>query len=96
MLTITPQASNAIRGVLASQQAPDGSVFRISPKPGESNLILSIVDAPQPDDEIVEGEGVEVCVEPTAAEALDDKELDAMVVEGEVNFTISERGEAPQ
>ena len=32
MLTITPEASQAIRGILAASDAPDGSMFRISPQ----------------------------------------------------------------
>lgn len=95
MLTITPQAADAIRGVLASNDAPDGSVCRINTEPAGGNLVLSIVASAQADDEIVKGEGVEVCVEPDAAETLNDKVLDAMVIEGEVNFTLSDKGDEP-
>lgn len=95
MLTITPQAADAIRGVLASNDAPDGSVCRINTEPAGGNLVLSIVASARADDEIVEGEGVEVCVESDVAETLNDKVLDAMVIEGQVNFTISDQGEAP-
>jgi iron-sulfur cluster assembly protein len=91
MLTITPQASEAIRGVLASETVPDGSVLRISPQQ-DAGLVVSVTDSPQPDDQIVEGEEVEVCVEPTAAEMLDDKELDATVSGGQVSFIIGEQG----
>jgi Fe-S cluster assembly iron-binding protein IscA len=91
MLTITPQASEAIRGVLASENVPEGSVLRISPQP-EAGLVVSVTDSPQPDDQIVEGDEVEVCVEPTAAQMLEDKELDATVAEGEVSFSISQQG----
>lgn len=90
MLTITPQASEAIRGVLASENAPDGSVLRISPKP-DAGLVISVADSPQSDDQIVEGEDVEVCVEPSAAQMLDDKELDATIDEGQVNFSLSQQ-----
>jgi hypothetical protein len=38
------------------------------------------------------GEQVEICVEPAAAEALDDKQLDASVSSGEVNFSIGAQG----
>jgi Fe-S cluster assembly iron-binding protein IscA len=90
MLTITPQASDAIRGVLASENVPEGSVLRISPQP-EAGLVVSVTDSPQPDDQIVEGDEVEVCVEPTAAQMLEDKELDATVAEGQVSFSISQQ-----
>jgi iron-sulfur cluster assembly protein len=96
VLTITPEASQAIRGILAASDAPDGSMFRISPQgqdgmaPGPS-LAVSVIDSPAPDDQIVEGEQVAVCVEPSAAVMLDDKELDAQVVGEQVNFRIGEQ-----
>ncbi len=90
MLAITPQASEAIRGILAAQQGPEESVFRISPQP-DAGPVVSIADAAEPDDQIVSGDQVEVCVEPTAAEILDDKQLDATVTDGSVNFSIGEQ-----
>jgi Fe-S cluster assembly iron-binding protein IscA len=90
MLTITPQASEAIRGVLAAENVPDDSVFRITSEP-EAGLVVAVTDSPEPDDQIVEGEEVEICVEPTAAQMLDDKELDATVAEGQVSFSIGEQ-----
>jgi Fe-S cluster assembly iron-binding protein IscA len=96
VLTITPEASQAIRGILAASDAPDGSMFRISPQglngtaPGPS-LAVSVTDNPPPDDQIVEGEQVTVCVDPSAAAILDDKELDVQVVGEQVNFSIGEQ-----
>jgi Fe-S cluster assembly iron-binding protein IscA len=96
VLTITPEASNAIRGILAASDAPDGSMFRISPQgqngtaPGPS-LAVSVTDAPAPDDRVVQGDDVAVCVEPSAAAILDDKELDVTVVGEQVNFSIGEQ-----
>jgi Fe-S cluster assembly iron-binding protein IscA len=96
VLTITPEASEAIRGILDASEAPDGSLFRIAPQaqdgtePGEG-LTLTVIDAPPPTDQIVEGEEVAVCLEPTAAAMLDDKELDANVVGEEISFRIVEQ-----
>jgi iron-sulfur cluster assembly protein len=96
VLTITPEASEAIRGIIAASDAPDGSMFRIAPQgqdgtaPGPS-LAISVIDEPQPDDQIVEGEQVAVCIEPTAAALLDDKELDATVEGEQVNFSIGQQ-----
>ena len=95
MLTITPEASQAIRGILDASEAPDGSMFRIAPPeegtaPGPG-LMLSVIDSPPPGDEIVEGEEVSVSIEPSAAALLDDKQLDASVVGEEVNFSIGEQ-----
>lgn len=98
MLTITPEASHAIRGILDASDAPDGSMFRIAPQgqdgtaPGPS-LAISVIDDPPPEDQIVEGEQVAICVEPSAAAMLDDKELDATVVGEQINFSIGEQAE---
>ena len=98
MLTITQEAEQAIRGILDASNAPDGSVLRISPQPAQQEgpgagpgLVVSVTDAPPPDDQIVEGDQVEVSVEPSAAVMLDDKELDATVVGGEINFSIGDQ-----
>jgi iron-sulfur cluster assembly protein len=96
VLTISPEASHAIRGILDASDAPDGAMFRIAPQgqdgtaPGPS-LAVSITEEPQPDDQIVEGEEIAVCVEPTAAVMLDDKQLDADVVGDQVSFSIGEQ-----
>jgi iron-sulfur cluster assembly protein len=96
VLTITPEASTAIRGILDASDAPDGAMFRIAPQgqdgtaPGPS-LAVSIIDSPPPEDQIVEGDDVEVSVEPSAAAMLDDKQLDATVIGEQVNFSIGEQ-----
>ena len=94
MLTISPEASHAIRGILDASDVPDGSMFRISPQPTDgaapgASLVVSVIDAPPPDDQIVKGDEVAVSVEPTTAEMLDDKQLDATVVGDQVNFSIA-------
>jgi Fe-S cluster assembly iron-binding protein IscA len=96
VLTITPEASHAIRGILDASDAPDGAMFRIAPQgqdgtaPGPS-LAVSVTDDPPADDQIVESEEVAVAVEPSAAAILDDKQLDATVVDGQINFSIGEQ-----
>jgi iron-sulfur cluster assembly protein len=96
VLTITPEASEAIRGLLDASEAPDGSMFRIAAQgsdgtePGPT-LAISVIDEPPPEDQIVEGEQVAICVEPGAAMMLDDKELDATVVGEQINFSIGEQ-----
>jgi Fe-S cluster assembly iron-binding protein IscA len=91
MLTITPDASQAIRGLLDQEEIPDGSMVRISPE-AEKGLAIGLVQAPAPDDEIVEGDGVEICVEQSVADVLDDKELDAGTAGGNVAFRIAPQG----
>jgi|NGEPerStandDraft_5_1074534.scaffolds.fasta_scaffold02802_7 iron-sulfur cluster assembly protein len=92
MLEISSQAEEAIRGILASEGVPDGATFRISAQQSpeaESSLAVSIVEEAPPEDQVVEGEDVEVRLEPAAAEILDDKQLDATVADGEVQFSLS-------
>jgi iron-sulfur cluster assembly protein len=96
VLTISPDASHAIRGILDASDAPDGSMLRISPQqengasPGAS-LVVSVIENPPPSDQVVEGEDVAVSVEPTAAAILDDKQLDATVNGDQINFSIGEQ-----
>jgi iron-sulfur cluster assembly protein len=98
VLTISPEASHAIRGILDASDAPDGSMLRISPQQtdgasADASLVVSVIEDPPPDDQVVEGEDeVTVAVEPTAAVMLDDKQLDATVVGDQINFSIAEQG----
>jgi Fe-S cluster assembly iron-binding protein IscA len=93
MLTITPQAEQAIDEMLAAPDAP-GSYLRISREPRESQLMVSIVDAPDDADEVVEEVGAAVCIEATVVEELADRELDATVVDGEVRFSLADQAGA--
>jgi len=95
MLTITSRASDAMRQVLNSENAPDGSVFRISPQE-DVGLVVSITDSPPSEDQRVEGEEIAVSVEPSAAEMLEDKALDATIVDGQVNFSIADQEGQPE
>lgn len=93
MLEITSKASQAIRHILDSEGVPEGASFRISaqqsPSPdAASSFAVSITDQAPDEDQVVEGEDVEVRVEPTAAEMLDDKQLDASVADGNVQFSL--------
>jgi Fe-S cluster assembly iron-binding protein IscA len=87
MLTITPQAEQAIEEVLAAPDAP-GSYLRLSREPGESKLMVSIVEAPEDGDQVVREDESALCVEATVAEEVADRELDATIVDGEVRFTL--------
>jgi Fe-S cluster assembly iron-binding protein IscA len=96
MLEISSEAAEAIRGILASDAIPEGAAFRISaeptPAPGEeSGFAVAVMESPLPEDQVVAGEDVEVCVEPVAAEILDDKQLDASVSGGKVLFSLSDQ-----
>ena len=51
---------------------------------------LGTTDAPE-EDQVVEESGAQVFLEPHAAEALDDKVLDAEIEGGEVRFAVGEQ-----
>lgn len=96
MLTITPEASEAIRAILDTESIPEGAVVRLSAPPtpsanGAGGLAISIVDSAPDQDQVVKGGDIEVSVDPVAAEVLDDKQLDATVADGEVSFMIGEQ-----
>jgi Fe-S cluster assembly iron-binding protein IscA len=98
MLTITPNASEAIRGILDSDAVPEGAVVRISaPTPSQNGtqagaaLAIEIVDTAPEEDQRVQGDDIEVAVDPAAADVLDDKQLDAVVGNDQVSFMIAER-----
>jgi iron-sulfur cluster assembly protein len=91
MLTVSPQASEAIRGIAAATETPEDAVLRIVSQPDEG-LQIQLVDEPAPDDVVIEDEGARLALEPTAAALLDDKRLDASFKEGEgVMFTVSDQ-----
>lgn len=98
MLELTDQAEEAIRGILASDGVSDDASFRITAQQGVDGaggsdggtaLAVSIVDDAPPEDQVVEGDEVEVRLDRPAAEMLDDKQLDATVADGQVQFSLS-------
>jgi iron-sulfur cluster assembly protein len=96
MLEISNEAAEAIRGILGSEDVPEGAAFRISADPGpgsdrEGGFAVAVTESAPPEDQVVVADDVEVCVEPVAAELLDDKQLDASVSEGKVQFSLSDQ-----
>jgi Fe-S cluster assembly iron-binding protein IscA len=92
MLTVTPSASQALTALLESPEIPDGAGVRIAHGPGpagEPALGLSIVEGPAPEDVVVDGTGdVDLFVEATTADMLDDKELDIEDAGEGIAFTL--------
>lgn len=93
MLTLTPNAAQAIRDLTATTPEPDNSGVRIaSQEDGSGSLVLSLTSAPEPTDAVVEAEGARVYLDPTAAVVLDDKALDAGADdEGAVSFLVTDQ-----
>jgi len=90
MLTLSDQAVTAIRSLTTRPGLPAQTGLRIAPAEADSGgLSLSLSDGPQAGDRVIEETDVQVFVQPEAAAALDDKELDAQVSEnGEVSFLL--------
>ncbi|WP_084963551.1 HesB/IscA family protein [Thermoactinospora rubra] len=93
MLTLTPNAAQAIRDLTAGSPQPGNSGIRISANTQDAaSLVLSIADGPEPADQVVEHEGARVYLDQTAAAVLEDKQLDAgSDARGSVSFTLSEQ-----
>jgi len=82
VLTLTDNATSAIRTLTAQPEAPDGAGLRIANDPAAGGLTLAVAAAPQDGDQVIDSSGVRVFVEEQAATLLDDKALDAAVDDG--------------
>ena len=90
MLTLTDAASMAVKEIVDRSGAPAGSGLRIDAE-GDTGtqFAVDIVPAPEERDAIVEQAGARVYLAEEAAQALDDKTLDARVGEdGRVAFDV--------
>jgi len=92
MLTLTENASTAVKN-LAAQISTDTGGLRISEAAApEEGYALSLATAPEPDDAVVEVDGARVFVDPVATVALDDRVLDARIdADGSVGFALAQR-----
>jgi iron-sulfur cluster assembly protein len=73
---------------------PEGAGLRIATRresPAEAAFEVSVAPVPAEEDQVVEESGAQVFLEPHAAEALDDKVLDAEIEGGEVRFAVGEQ-----
>ena len=103
MLTLTENATLVIKSITGVEGAPEGAGVRISQEnPTDPALAVTTTEAPRPGDQVVEEAGARVFLEENAANALDDKILDAAVDDkGGVEFLLvpqpggSENGAAP-
>jgi iron-sulfur cluster assembly protein len=94
LLALTDSAVQAVkRTVLSSDVVSEKSGLRmVAEQTGmQTSLQLSVVPLPAEDDEVIEEHGARVFLEPEAASLLDDKVLDASVVQDQVAFTIAEQ-----
>jgi iron-sulfur cluster assembly protein len=95
MLAVTEEAASAIDGILASPQMPDEAGMRVTAETvteegaPRTDLRLTVVEAPEANDQIVED--ARIFLEPEAAALLDDKVLDADIAGEQVRFELKEQ-----
>jgi iron-sulfur cluster assembly protein len=103
VLTLTPDAAEAVRQLVSDSPVESGGGVRIAPgDPTPTGIPLQVTMAAEPEatDQTIEDSGARVFVDSDAVEALDDKVLDAAVDDaGRVRFAIggpgAEAGEPP-
>ncbi len=95
MLTMTPDAAEAIRLLVDQPEAPEGAGLKLAPgvaEPGEpAPITLSLTEGPTPSDQVVEEQGARLFIDQELAPVLEDKVLDASVEGGQVAFTLIEQ-----
>ncbi|HKG03830.1 MAG TPA: HesB/YadR/YfhF-family protein [Conexibacter sp.] len=93
MLTLTDTAAEAIRGIVAAPELPDGAGLRIATQPDaeQASLEVSVAESPAETDQVVSEAGARVFVEAEAVPLLDDKLLDAEIEGTRVGFMLSEQ-----
>jgi iron-sulfur cluster assembly protein len=100
VLVVTPDAAQAVDAIVSQPELPDSAGLRITAIPQADNsgapkseLRLDLVEAPEPEDAVIEGSSV--YLEPATAELLEDKLLDAELEENKVQFSIRQQAEPP-
>jgi iron-sulfur cluster assembly protein len=94
MLALTNNASLAIEGILSASAIPDGAGIRIAPPAGVDPSVtgefqVTVAGSPADTDRVIDDDGARVFVDEAVAEVLDDKLLDASIVEEEVHFVLA-------
>src|SRR3954451_12336110 len=98
MLTISPLASEAIRGLITASDMPDSGGIRIATAENDvagAQLELSLATGPDDSDEVVEEDGAAVFLDSNVAPLLEDKLLDAKIEGESVSFALVEQGGGP-
>jgi iron-sulfur cluster assembly protein len=93
VLTISPAACEAIRGLVAASDLPAHAGVRITGHPeGPGILDLSLAPDASEADAVVEQQGATVFIDDEVVPLLDDKTLHAHIQGDRVAFTIVEGG----
>jgi Fe-S cluster assembly iron-binding protein IscA len=92
VLTLTDEATTAIRTMLVGRDLPEGAGLRVATAgEGTGRFKVAMVEAPTSGDEVVETRGARVYLDAAAASALDERTLDAQVTPtGGFRFALTE------
>ena len=86
MLTLTENASTIVKRYTDHPDTPADAGLRIT-STAEAELAVTTADEPVAGDQLVEQDGAKVYLDPTAAQQLDDKVLDAGIDDaGNIQF----------
>ncbi|GAB3602495.1 Fe-S cluster assembly protein HesB [Microbacterium aureliae] len=92
MLTLTQTAAEAVKSIVSNvpQAEPDGGIrIRDTGEPA-TGFELTVAPTPEPEDTVVVTDGARVFLDGPAAQALDDRVLDAELVgDGSVRFALA-------
>jgi iron-sulfur cluster assembly protein len=96
MITLTTEATDAIRELVGNAELPDSGGLRLDMNDGTMNsappsLALTLVESPATGDEVIDEDGVHVYVSEQAAPLLDGKEIDARSEAGGVTFLVNDK-----
>lgn len=96
MLALTQTAVGVIHDLTTQPGLPDGTGLRIAPQPTDNGsgpaFALTLSQAPQAADEVIETPDARIYLEPAVSQLLDDKVLDARIDEqGEIAFMITQQ-----
>jgi iron-sulfur cluster assembly protein len=97
MLTLTPNATQAIEDMLTASGMPESAGLRIAPTApstadaADGRLRAGVATEPDDGDQIIEEAGVRVFLDDAVAELLDDKLLDADIEGENVRFALHDQ-----
>ena len=97
MLVLTEAATEVVKSLTSTPQAPEGTGLRIassSPEPGEPGALqVTAAAGPGENDQVINAAGAHIYLEPQAAAYLEDKVLDAQIdSEGQAHFSVGLQG----
>ena len=96
MITLTPEATDAIRELVDNAELPDTGGLRLDMNDATLNsappsLALTLVETPATGDEVIDQGGVHLYVSKQAAPLLDGKEIDARNEPAGVTFLVNDQ-----